>query len=108
MFLGARADGESAWAVCGPANRPGHRDGRARHRAGHAAPSGAAWGPAPDAGADKGYHSQAFVRDLRQRGIRPHLARVRGRRTPGLDGRTTRHAGYALSQRIRKRVEEII
>jgi hypothetical protein len=47
------------------------------------------------------------VRQLRQRGIRPHLACIRGRRTPGLDGRTTRHEGYRLSQRLRKKVEEI-
>jgi transposase len=58
-------------------------------------------------GADKGYHCRAFVRALRRRRIRPHVAQVRGRRTPGLDGRTTRHQGYLLSQRLRKRVEEI-
>lgn len=58
-------------------------------------------------GADKGYHCRDFVRRLRRRGIRPHLACVRGRRTPGLDGRTTRHARYRLSQRLRKKVEEI-
>ncbi len=58
-------------------------------------------------GADKGYHCRDFVRRLRQRRIRPHLAQVTGRHTPGLDGRTTRHGGYALSQRLRKRVEEI-
>jgi transposase len=58
--------------------------------------------------ADKGYHCRAFVRWLRRRRIRPHLARVTGRHTPGLDGRPTRPAGYALSQRLRKRVEEII
>jgi transposase len=58
-------------------------------------------------GADKGYHSRDFVRRLRRRRIQPHLAQVTGRHTPGLDGRTTRHVGYALSQRIRKRVEEI-
>ncbi len=58
-------------------------------------------------GADKGYHTRDFVQCLRHRRIRPHLAQVSGRHTPGLDGRTTRHAGYALSQRIRKRVEEI-
>jgi len=58
-------------------------------------------------GADKGYHCRDFVRRLRRRRIRPHLAQVTGRHTPGLDGRTTRHVGYALSQRIRKRVEEI-
>jgi transposase len=58
-------------------------------------------------GADKGYHTKDFVRRLRRRRIRPHLAQVQGRHTSGLDGRTTRHVGYALSQRIRKRVEEI-
>ena len=58
-------------------------------------------------GADKGYHCRDFVQRLRRRGIRPHLACVRGRRTPGLDGRTTRHASYRLSQRLRKKVEEI-
>lgn len=59
-------------------------------------------------GADKGYHARAFVRQLRRRGIRPHLARVTGRRTPGLDARTTQTGGYAISQRLRKRIEEII
>ncbi len=39
--------------------------------------------------------------------MRPHLARVAGRQTPGLDGRTTRTVGYAVSQRMRNRVEEI-
>jgi hypothetical protein len=58
-------------------------------------------------GADKGYHTKDFVRRLRRRRIRPHLAQITGRHTPGLDGRTTRHVGYTLSQRIRKRVEEI-
>jgi len=43
----------------------------------------------------------------RERGIAPHVARIAGRRTPGLDARTTRHAGHAISQRKRKRVEEI-
>ena len=58
-------------------------------------------------GADKGYHSKAFVALLRRQGIRPHIAQIEGRRTPGLDARTTRHASYAVSQRKRKRVEEI-
>jgi transposase len=58
-------------------------------------------------GADKGYHSKDFVEHLRARGIAPHLARISGRRTPGLDGRTSRHIGYALSQHKRKRIEEI-
>ena len=59
-------------------------------------------------GADKGYHSSDFIDALRCKDIIPHtIAQVKNRRTYGLDGRTTRHAGYAVSQRIRKRVEEI-
>jgi transposase len=58
-------------------------------------------------GADKGYHTRAFVAHLRCKGIKPHVAQVTGRKTPGLDGRTTRHTTYAISQRKRKRVEEI-
>lgn len=58
-------------------------------------------------GADKGYHNKAFVSFLRDRNIAPHIARIESRTTPGLDARTTRHAGYAVSQRKRKRIEEI-
>ena len=58
-------------------------------------------------GADKGYHTKAFVERLRQRRVVPHVARIEGRATPGLDARTTRHETYAVSQRKRKRIEEI-
>jgi IS5 family transposase len=58
-------------------------------------------------GADKGYHTKGFVQHLRRRGICPHIARIEGRITPGLDERTTRHASYRQSQRKRKRIEEI-
>jgi transposase len=58
-------------------------------------------------GADKGYHSKDFVAHLRGRKIAPHIAMIDGRKTPGLDARTTRHGGYRVSQRKRKRVEEI-
>lgn len=58
-------------------------------------------------GADKGYHTSDFVTRVRARGIAPHVAQIEGRKTPGLDGRTTRHAGYALSQQKRKRIEEV-
>lgn len=58
-------------------------------------------------GADKGYHVKDFVQHLREHNIRPHIARIDGRTTPGLDGRTTRTEGYKISQRKRKRVEEI-
>lgn len=58
-------------------------------------------------GGDKGYHSKDFVAHLRGLGIAPHIAMIDGRKTPGLDRRTTRHTGYVVSQRKRKRVEEI-
>jgi transposase len=58
-------------------------------------------------GADKGYHVKDFVRHLREHKIKPHIARIDGRKTPGLDGRTSCTEGYKVSQRKRKRVEEI-
>ena len=58
-------------------------------------------------GADKGYHVKDFVTHLREHRIKPHIARIDGRRTPGLDGRTTGTDGYRVSQRKRKRIEEI-
>jgi len=58
-------------------------------------------------GADRGYHNKGFVAWLRDRNIAPHIARIDGRCAPGLDGRTTRHESYRLSQRQRKRIEEI-
>ena len=58
-------------------------------------------------GGDKGYDTRDCVADIRERGVTPHVAQVtRGRRS-AIDGRTTHHTDYALSQRIRKRVEEI-
>lgn len=57
-------------------------------------------------GADKGYHTKDFVRKNREKGTAPHVAQVKGRKTPGLDGRTTRSAAYKTSQRLRKRAEE--
>lgn len=59
-------------------------------------------------GADKGYDTQDCAADMRVRGVTPHVAQNLTRnRTSSIDGRTTRHAGYAISQRIRKRIEEI-
>jgi len=57
-------------------------------------------------GADKGYDARACIAALRARGVTPHIAPQTHRRS-AIDGRTTRHAGYAVSQRRRKRVEEI-
>lgn len=58
-------------------------------------------------GGDKGYHTKKFVGGCRDRGVSPHVACVKGRRTPGMDGRTTSARGYATSLKIRKRIEEI-
>ena len=57
-------------------------------------------------GADKGYDVSTFVAPCQQLNITAHVAsRCKG---TTLDGRTRRHAGYAISQRIRKRIEEAI
>lgn len=58
-------------------------------------------------GADKGYDTRDCVRDMRQRRVTPHVAQNTSGRSSAIDGRTTRHPGYAVSQRLRKRVEEI-
>ena len=58
-------------------------------------------------GADKGYDTRSFVEELRQREVTPHVAQHTNRRRSAIDGRTTQHEGYRLSQRVRKRVEEI-
>lgn len=57
-------------------------------------------------GADRGYDAREFVRDLRAMGVTPHIARNTSRGS-AIDGRTTVHAGYALSQKKRKRIEEV-
>ena len=56
-------------------------------------------------GADKGYDAAEFVADLRQACVTPHVARKS--RYSAIDGRTTRHEGYALSIKHRKRIEEV-
>lgn len=58
-------------------------------------------------GADKGYDTKACVEDMRQRRVTPHVAQNQSGRSSAIDGRTTRHGGYRISQRIRKRVEEV-
>jgi len=55
---------------------------------------------------DRGYDVRHFVERCRTLGITPHVAQYQ-RRASAIDGRTTRHDGYRISQRARKRVEEI-
>lgn len=57
-------------------------------------------------GADKGYDAEDFVNELRSMNVRAHVAQNDNGRRSAIDGRTTRHAGYGMSQRIRKRIEE--
>ena len=65
-------------------------------------------------GADKAYDARAFVQALRARKVTPHIARNEQinqagerRRRSAIDGRTTRHPGYAISLAVRKRIEEV-
>jgi transposase len=58
-------------------------------------------------GADRGYDAREFVAALRAERVTPHVAQSQKNRRSAIDGRTTRHPGYAVSQRLRKRVEEV-
>lgn len=57
-------------------------------------------------GADKAYDTQDFINELRSMKVTPHVTQNTSGRSSAIDGRTTRHTGYAVSQRIRKRIEE--
>jgi transposase len=57
--------------------------------------------------ADKAYDVAAFVSDLRQYHVTPHVAQNTTNRRSAIDARTTRHPGYAVSGRVRKRIEEV-
>jgi hypothetical protein len=57
-------------------------------------------------GADKAYDAEDFVNELRSMNATPHVAQNTNGRSSAIDGRTTRHPGYAVSQRLRKRIEE--
>ena len=63
--------------------------------------------PAITLGADKGYDTADFVAEMRRLGMTPHVAQNNKRRRSAIDGRTTRHEGYGISQRKRKRIEEV-
>jgi len=59
-------------------------------------------------GGDKGYDTKDFVEECGWRGVTPHVAQnITEHRGSAIGDRTTRHPGYSISQRIRKRVEEI-
>jgi transposase len=58
-------------------------------------------------GGDKAFDTKEFVRKIREIGVTAHVAQNTSGRRSAIDGRTTRHPGYEVSQRVRKRVEEI-
>jgi transposase len=57
-------------------------------------------------GGDKNYDTEELVRDLREMKVTPHVAQNNTNRRSAINGRTTQHAGYAISQKKRKRIEE--
>ena len=63
--------------------------------------------PRATLGADKSYDTRDFVDGLRGLAVTPHVAQNTTHRASAIDGRTTRHVGYLVSQRERKRIEEI-
>jgi transposase len=59
-------------------------------------------------GGDKGYDTANFVAECRERSVTPHVAQTSDeRRGSAIDGRTTRHKGYEISQCVRKKIEEV-
>lgn len=65
-------------------------------------------GPGCSVGADKAYDTQGFVTDVRALGVTPHVSQnVKRAGGSAIDGRTTRHEGYAKSQACRPRVERV-
>jgi hypothetical protein len=58
-------------------------------------------------GGDKGFDKPAFIAGLRGQQATPHVARNTTNQSSNIDQRTTRHPGYEVSQRKRKRIEEI-
>ena len=57
-------------------------------------------------GADKGFDTHGFVDALRELGVTPHVAQNTSGRSSAIDGRTTHHTGYEISQLKRKLIEQ--
>jgi hypothetical protein len=84
-----------------------HADGTGERAAALAMLDAVGGRQAKSLGADKAYDTQDFVAACRSRNVTPHVASNDTRRGgSAIDRRTTRHGGYALSQTIRKRIEE--
>src|ERR1035437_3387576 len=97
-----RIDGKPQRAAGGHTAHAGHGDGRAGCGAGHGGTRRVTLG------GDKNYDTRDFVDKLREAAVTPHVAQNQhARRSSAIDQRTTQQPGYAISQRKRKRVEEI-
>ena len=84
-----------------------HADGFGERRAALAMLDAASDPGRRSVGADKAYDTADFVAACRERKVTPHVAANDTRRGgSAIDGRTTRHSGYRLSQMVRKRIEE--
>ena len=83
-----------------PATGTAEREAAARMMRDHGVSDGAT------VGADKAYDTTDFVAEMRRQGITPHVAQNNKNRRSAIDGRTTRHAGYGVSLKVRKRIEE--
>ena len=89
------------------AARTTRASGTAERDAGEAMMAGLDRAARSTLGADKNYDTREFVAAMRRLGVTPHVAQHTTGRRSAIDGRTTRHPGYAVSQRIRKRIEEV-
>ena len=78
--------------------------GTAEREAAIAMLGGLAGGPSITVGGDKGYDSEVLVTQARELNVTPHVAQ---KMHSAIDGRTTRHAGYEISQWKRKAVEQV-
>jgi hypothetical protein len=58
-------------------------------------------------GGDKGHDARDFIAELRHMKIMPHIAQNDTSRRSAVDERSTRHAGYQVSQKARKRIQEV-
>jgi len=86
--------------------RTTHANGLAERKAAEAMIQAAARRRRATLGSDKAYDAAEHIAALRAIGVTPHVAQNTSGRRSAIDGRTTRHGGYGVSQRLRKRIEE--
>jgi hypothetical protein len=83
-----------------------HADGMGERAAALRMPDTVPGGHPKTVAADKAYDTRDFIDACRRRRVTPHVCHDTRIGGSAIDGRTTRHAGYAISQTIRKRIEE--